>query len=223
MIKLIVNFKVNEQHIEKKDNVYLVNKTKNYLKFCFTFNETWDDYEKYILFHSKEKNYEFILPYDDEMECYGITVPNKVLLGKHFRFSLYGIQIIDEDETRITTNDFRVRLDHSGYTQNIIPIDDDTGIDDVFANIKMLIGEKFDDLLFVEDKVLCISNGEIKKIVPLSFLEEYYTKDESDSLLSNKANLIHNHVTNDVVDFEENVDNDLDIFLTSLTESIRQL
>lgn len=198
MIKLIVNFKINEQHVEKKDNVYLVNKTKNYLKFNFTFNETWDDYEKYILFHSKEKNYEFLLPYDEEMECYSITVPSQILLGKHFRFSLYGIKIIDEDETRITTNDFRVRLDHSGYTQDISSYDDDTGIDDIFTIIQMELDAKADN-------------------------DNVYNKADMALLLLGKSDLNHNHSHNDIVDFEIQVGTDLDSLLDGLTENIRIL
>ena len=62
----------------------------------------------------------------------------------------------------------------------------------------------------------------MKKVLTLPF-EDYYTKDEADSLLDGKAETVHNHVVDDVTDFEENVDMDFDNFLTSLTENIRQI
>ena len=53
------------------------------------------------------------------------------------------------------------------------------------------------------------------------FLDDYYDKTETENLLGEKADNVHNHLTSDLTDFESKVGIDLDSLLESLTENIR--
>ncbi len=51
----------------------------------------------------------------------------------------------------------------------------------------------------------------------------YYNKEEIDGILSSKADLVHKHQHEDIVDWEEEISEDLDLFLFSLTNRIREI
>ena len=222
---VVLNFKIIEQRIVRKNNKYLVNYSQGYLYLSFTFNETWASLKKYIIFKFKDKNYLFELEYDNESKGYLILVPSEVLKGKAFKFNIYGT--MEEDTIFITTKDMTVRLNETGFTTDITTISNEPT--DIVSTIIEKLGNKFDDLVFEEDNVICKSGGDVVKIIPLSFLEDYYTKselytqEETDDLLDGKADLIHNHITDDVTDFDDAVDLDLSNVLGTIAENIRRI
>lgn len=116
---MIIDFTVNRQILHKQSNPCLANDSQNYLALSFTFDSSWEDYEKYAIFTYKGKHYQTLLEYDNEEEAYVQIVPKEVLVGKGFYFTLYGTY---EDE-RITTNQLRIDLLESGYTTDISSID----------------------------------------------------------------------------------------------------
>jgi len=217
-----LEFSIENQIIRRTDTVKVVNKAKNIYRLIFTIaGEKWEDTVKYIIFHFNNENYQYLLNYDSTLEKYSITVPEQVLYGKSFRFTVFGIKQIGEEETRITTRVITVHSLNSGFTTHITTITDEPELD-IVTSLLQKLGTKYDDLIFDDNTLICRSEGEVKKVLTLPF-EDYYTKDEADSLLDGKAETVHNHVVDDVTDFEENVDMDFDNFLTSLTENIRQI
>lgn len=216
-------FEINNQLIKRTDNLKVVNKSKNVYRLNFTITgDKWWGTVKYILFHFNEKNYQYFLEWDENIGAYSILVPEQVLRGKSFRFTVFGIKIIADEDTRITTRMMTIHSLNSGFTTNITTITDEPTSPDILTIVLERVGNKFDDLIFENDNLICKSEGVVKKVIPLHLLETYYTKDETDSLLLNKAELHHNHITNDVIDFTENIDLDFDNFLINLTEKIRQ-
>ena len=182
---MLLHFDVIEQTIMRQQRKHLVNYSKNYLYLSFSFNPTWNDLTKYIIF-KKDENYLYELKYDSENELYVVGVPSHVLETDYFTFTIYGVKIKDNHEIRITTEDIRVKLHRSGYSYSIYGVPEEEGVTDIFT---------------------VLSNG----------LQEVNIK------LNSKADKIHTHYTNDVVDFEASTDYDIERFLDNLTTSIRQM
>lgn len=219
---IILNFEVKKQRIIKKNTEYLVNHTLHFLEFYFTFDEQWDLFSpKYIIFKHNEKNYLNILTYDVDLNKYFVSVPSVVLKGSSFRFTIYGTLYVSGFEERITTQEVTIKLHDSGFTTKFDNIQSNDDVD-IFTSLLDNLNTKFDDLIIEDDNIICKSEGTIVKVIPLSvFLDDYYNKSEADTLLNDKANLSHSHMVIEVVDFEDNVDVDLNVFLDSLTENIR--
>jgi len=219
-----LHFEIKNQLIVRTDTTQVVNKSKNIYRLNFTITgDEWWSTVKYIIFHYNEENYQYMLEWDVDAEAYSIIVPEKLLRGKSFRFSVFGIKILANEDTRITTRMMTIHSLSSGFTTNITTITDEPTSPDILTTVLERLGNKFDDLVFEEDNIICKSEGVVMEVVPLHLFETFYTRDETDSLLSQKAEVIHGHVVNDVSDFEENVNMDFDNFLTSLTENIRQI
>ena len=128
-------FEVTGQKMIRTDEEYIVNKSKNYLRCCFTFDASWDDYEKFVIFHSDGKDYNFLLEGDS------VIVPSEVLQKRHFHLSLYGVKYIDSVEQRVTTNVQSVKLDHSGYTADVCSVDEGFDVDIIARMYSLLQGK----------------------------------------------------------------------------------
>lgn len=218
---IVLNFDVKKQRVIKKNTEYLVNHTKNFLEFSFTFDELWDGLTKYIIFKYNEKNYLNILTFNEESEKYGTVVPSNVLKGSMFRFTMYSVFMVAGSEERITTQEVTIKLHDSGFTTNIHSVSDEDSVD-IFTTLFDNLGTKFDDLIIEDENIICKSEGTIIKVIPLSvFLDDYYDKSETENLLGEKADNVHIHLTTDVSDFENKVGIDLDALLDSLSENIR--
>lgn len=171
----MLSFSVINQELVRTDDLYLVNKIQNYVQIEFTFDgKEWEDIDKYVIFTTKKKNYS--IPLGNKMIC-NTKVPYQVLRHNKFYVSVFG-------GNRITTNEVKVVMDISGYTENIQPIDDDAP-KDIFQVIQDRLNIKFDDMEYKNGNLICYSEGEIQKIVPLTNLEfqDYYTKDEVEKKL----------------------------------------
>ena len=150
MIKLqeIIYVKLEDQELtlRKCTRTPFYTESLNYLALQFNFDEVWQNLDKYIIFKNRNGNYEY--PIDSEV----MSVPNFLLEEEEFSITCVGY----DEETRITTNEGKVTLKLSGFTDEIDSYEDD--VEDVYH---VILG-KFTD---------------------------YYTKDETQELLTEKTSV----------------------------------
>ncbi len=107
-----VKFDVYKRKI-KNPNSYLVNSSKNYIKFKFIFNNRiWIGLDKYIIFKYKEKK--MIRYLGNECVC-EIDVPNELM---EYNFIKFKIQGKDDDYEVILTKSLVIPLEKSGFTED---------------------------------------------------------------------------------------------------------
>lgn len=113
---MTLEFIVNKQFLTKHKSQVgqkVVADSKNYLKAKFHFqSDEWKEQICYALFKWQGETYKKILGADEEVdfdECY---VPEEVIHSPGFTVSCYC-------GDRITTNEVRVDVTSSGYTENI--------------------------------------------------------------------------------------------------------
>lgn len=114
---MTLEFIVNGQSLTKHRNQSsqkVVADSRNYLKALFHFqSEEWQDQICYALFTYNGETYKMILGAEEDLawnECY---VPAEVISAPGFTVSCYC-------GDRITTNEVRVDVVSSGYTENIV-------------------------------------------------------------------------------------------------------
>jgi len=113
-----LNFKVENQKLIKIEHKYLVSQSDNYIRLKFDFRTVdWNNMDIFVLLKN-EDNETFQFSYDKEK---GIVVPYPVVKNKHFYVSVYGVN----DNYRITTNELKVKLFTSGYTQDLSSLDEE--------------------------------------------------------------------------------------------------
>lgn len=98
-----ISFSITEQHITASPISDLVGNTRNYVKAEFTFSSEWDDMLKVAIFTANSKQYDVII---ENGEC---MVPGIAMSGEYFDVGVCG----GADETRLTTDTCRVRVDES--------------------------------------------------------------------------------------------------------------
>lgn len=106
-------------HKLKKESVKVYpNKSNNYLRLFFDFiTGDWDNVTKFIILKNhKNKAYQFSYDVD------GLKVPVDILNGNRFYVTVYGVN--NDEELRITTNEVRIGLVGSGFTNNIESIEE---------------------------------------------------------------------------------------------------
>lgn len=176
----MIELDITNQKLEIVDTKYLVNKSHNYLKIKFNFNTSdWIDRTKFCLLQNNERvTYQFLI------ENGKVIIPSSVLKGKYFKISVYGVA---EDNSRITTNQIRMKLAESGYTDEISPVDD-VGRD-VFIVIFEILETKlsFDDidLAFDVESFNPIANSVVANALNL------------------KSDIRHHHTANEVSGIDE--------------------
>lgn len=217
-----LNFKVKGQKLQLLNrSCRLVNKTNEYIHLNFTFEGAdWESNTKYaILNDSKDNSYLFRI-YDDEP----IIVPSIIVSGNYFIVGAYGVTPSAEDDIRVTTNVYQIRLKGSNYTTELTPIEYETK--DVISDLYDKLDLKLNITDYVVDSSLDatstnpVQNKVIKEalehVTPTNLARVAYTGDFQD--LSNKT---HTHVSNDVTDLENTIDNDVDLFCRTLADMIR--
>lgn len=114
---MTLDFIVNGQSLTKHKNQNsqkVVADSRNYLKATFHFqSEEWQNQICYALFTIQGETYKMVLGADEALswnECY---VPEEVIHAPGFTVSCYC-------GDRITTNEVRVDVVSSGYTDNIV-------------------------------------------------------------------------------------------------------
>ena len=107
-----IKFNVYKRKI-KNPNPYLVNNSKNYVKFKFIFNDkNWIGLDKYIIFKYKEKK--MIRYLGNECVC-EIDVPNELMKYNFIKFKIQGK---DDDNEVILTKSLVIPLEKSGFTED---------------------------------------------------------------------------------------------------------
>lgn len=114
---MTLDFIVNGQNLTKHKNQNsqkIVADSRNYLKAVFHFqSDEWQNQICYALFTIQGNTYKMILGADTDLgwnECY---VPEEVIHAPGFSVSCYC-------GDRITTNEVKVSVVSSGYTDNIV-------------------------------------------------------------------------------------------------------
>ena len=174
---MILNFTVYEQKLRRTDDNYIVNLSKEYLECQFNFpTSDWEGLEKYATFTVKGRSYRFKLDNEDK-----VRVPNDVLVYKYFYIKLHGLT--QNEDTLITTDELIIILKVVD-NKPLLSIPTDESVEDVITVLKNKINEKVDHFEINGKQLLCYSGETIIQIIPLSFLDDYYDKDEIHSLLN---------------------------------------
>ena len=122
-----LEFEIENQQLNRKDDQIIVNGTVKYVECSFEFiTSEWEGVAKYAIFKN-ETHQNFCIPLGDECNC-TCTVSGKVLKGDFFRVTVFGI-INDE---RITTTERTVLLVRSGFTCNFESVGEESG--DIFSS-----------------------------------------------------------------------------------------
>ena len=178
-----LTFDCQNDLLKRTDSHLVINSSIHIIKIKITFNDEWHEMGKNIIFKSdNNKRYSVYLGSDDIIDCY---IPPEVLEGHSFTMSCYGTT----DTKRLTTNQITVTLMLSGYTNKAKRLVANSY--DKFEDIGIYlqkIDKKYDDIDLKEDKLICSSEGEVKKIINLGVLvlNNYYTKTYIDEKLSTK-------------------------------------
>lgn len=159
---MILDFRINNQRLERLDNNYLVNLSNNYIKCRFSFmSEDWENLNKYITFNSKTNNYRYPLNNQDNL----LIVPNELLRGKYFHVKAYGYN--QEEELLITTNDVIIVLDTvDDDPLTIIPTNE--GFEEVINWLSEKINSKVTHFKVEGRKLLCYKDKQIIQIIPIN-------------------------------------------------------
>lgn len=183
---IVIDYEIQNQLIRQvNEKPYLVNNSRNYLKLNFKFkSEDWKDLNKFIIFKitngfdKKTKNYIEVLGNEDSSS---IIVPSYAIKNNFLIFTVFGENL----DYRITTKEVVVVMKKTGYTSNVDIYDDD----DPDINVFTYLMERIDGSLHtidIEDNNMFLYNdkGEMLKMIPLDFLENYYNKQEIDEKFS---------------------------------------
>ena len=183
---IVIDYEIQNQLIRQvSEKPYLVNNSRNYLKLNFKFkSEDWKDLNKFIIFKitngfdKKTKNYIEVLGNEDSLS---IIVPSYAIKNNFLIFTVFGENL----DYRITTKEVVVVMKKTGYTNNVDIYD----YDDPDINAFTYLMERIDGSIHtidIKDNNMFLYNdkGEILKIIPLDFLENYYNKQEIDEKFS---------------------------------------
>lgn len=172
---MILKFEIHNQKLIRKDEVYLVNLSQEYLKCEFRFSSEWESLTRYVTFSVKGRHYRF------EITGSQVKVPNDVLKYKYFYIRVHGTD--SNGEQVITTDELIILLKISGHNNELSP-SGDVEVTDVLTLVKAKLKEKIDHLVLNEHNLVCYSEGEIVEIIPFDFLQNYYDKSEVNDLLN---------------------------------------
>ena len=172
-------FNIDNQRIITANSRYVVADSREYLTARFVFSGDWDGCTKTAIFAGKDGTYEVLLTND---EC---TVPHEVLTGR-FGVSVFGIS----GNTRITTDTAYIAVHQSGFAEGETPADPTPT---VYEQLLKAIDESGQDskaAIEKESETRAAADAELKENkADKTELDSYYTKTETDGLLSDKADV----------------------------------
>lgn len=142
-----LKFVVNKQRlILKSGGNHVINKSNNYLKLYFNFTSSeWLTFENFCIIQDSKNSYLYHIE-DSETP---VILGSQMLQGKYFIVGVYGVHIHDETQIRATTNVYKVNMGESNYTNNIVPIDEETK--DIIADLYSKITQINHELLTKAD------------------------------------------------------------------------
>ena len=208
----------------------------------FTFeNEDWDDKQKFVTFSVKKKQYTSSLNAENG---YSSPIPYAALTNCIINVKVHCDDIITRNQISLVVSQPKNEI--------IYECKEQTDYHDAYADAFNQIGTKFDNVQLDGDDMVFYANGEEISRVSLGIIghQANWTETDESSVeyIKNKPNIInnfryendnliclennevrqtvslrHNHQSTDVVDFDEEVDVDLNNLLISITENIRSL
>ena len=187
-----LNFTVEGQVLSRTDETIIANFSQNYIYAVFTFIDDFvKDVEKKVIFkNSNNTAYMCILENDRCM------IPAEAMSGTHFT-----ITVVMGD--RLTTNQIRVHMEHSGYSMNIHQSSSSSDfVTFIFEELDKKADKGHTHLI---DDIDGLSDD----------LEGIHTG------LDNKSDLGHTHSSSDVTDLEDTIGVDVKRALQTLKNSIR--
>ena len=187
---MILNFKVENQKLERCNEEFIVNNAHNYQSVNIQFNTNdWEEYEKFVILKNSDRE-AYLFHYDDTE----IILPYSIVKGTRFSISCYGV---DENQNRITTNEISILLNESGYTTDIseIPPEEEDIIADIYNKLrnKSEIGHNHT----IED-IIDLPNIPVK-ISDLINDSDFIEKSETTGLIKNDGSIDTNHYLSDAV------------------------
>ena len=100
-----LEFKIENQSLERIDDNKAVDLSNNYLECGFSFSEDWDDFARFVIFRCNKKSYRVAI---EDTSCF---VPYDVLKADKFLITVYGVK----EDVRITTNYLWIHLRKSAF------------------------------------------------------------------------------------------------------------
>lgn len=187
-----LNFVVEGQVLSRTDETIIANLSQNYIYAVFTFLDDFvQNVEKKVIFkNSNNTAYMCILENDRCM------IPSEVMVGTHFT-----ITVVMGD--RLTTNQIRVHMEHSGYSMNV---HQSSSSSDFVTFILEELDKKAD-------------KGHQHIIGDVDGLSDDLESIHSD--LNNKSDVGHTHIVDDVVGLEDDMGVEVKRAFQTLVSSIR--
>lgn len=209
----------------------------------FTFEgEDWQDKEKFVTFFVKNKKYTASLGFENECES---PIPFAALIGCIINIKVHAEDIITRNQVSLVVLQPKEQIIYDCQKQE--------DYHDVYVEAFNQISTKFDEVRLENNELIFYSSGKKVSQISLANIERKQsnwkeTDENSSQYIQNKPSVInnfryendnlicleddeikqtvslrHNHQSTDVVDFDEEVDIDLNSLLISITENIRSL
>ncbi len=209
-----LEFNVNNQIIKRIDSEKVISKSRNIYTAIFNFIDTTEnlfiDENIFVIFQDSwgKRKTIFLGKYNSALSC---NVPNDVLKGTYFKISIYAGDLV-------TTNIVTIPLIESNYS-TCDTIQEEDYYKDIFVEIFNQLDAKVDKIKINGNYLEIYKENVLIESIWMDTVNEEFVRD----LIDDKAEKIHQHITDDVSDFEEKVEIDLDVLLDGLTETIRQI
>lgn len=227
MVKLELKFKITNQLLKRKDKEEIVQKSRNLVIASFIFTDEWNDQDKFVIFKdSHDRTTTMRLGKTLVETC---VVPSGVLKGRYFTVSVYAGDLITTNAVTIyllsSTYENQGCHHHRHYEK------------DVFVEIFESLEGKVDDIVFSDDSLQFWGNDELIQSISLpyanktsinSWMAETNAQLEAinDSIeeiqgqLLLKSDIGHSHSKDDIVDFDDEIDENIEGLLGTLTEAL---
>ena len=235
MVKLELQFVINNNLLTRVDNEKVIKDNRNPIDSTFNFDESWNDCEKFVLFRDDRgrQRREYL---GKAGSIFSIPVPYDMTKSRYFTVTVYA-------EGSITTNSVivyfledcvrhyqRGKVHHHKHKHDHYDPHEEK---DIFVDIYEQIHSCFDSIEFHENTLEFFANRELTYSVRLPFADETTVRAwmaESDmrniqieQALANKADKNHTHTKDDVTDFDDELDSNIDSLVSDLTDSILNL
>ena len=172
-----LRFEIENQKLTISTKEFIVDKSNKYLNLVFDFiTDDWADTTKFCILKNNTENYLF--PIADNK----VNVPFDAVRDDNIRITVYGIKL---DDTRITTNEIGLLLNHSGYTTDISNIEDLTPT--VAEDLYLKLGQKL-NITDIDAELDINSADPVQNKIILT-------------ALNGKSGVDHKHNVSDVLDF----------------------
>lgn len=199
---MILKYNLSDNRLEKKDPTDFPNHLQDNIVLEFDKNSSLpnDNYYAYIKTPDAVKK----VKVTETGGKYSCELPPFVSHYPFFKVQIMGLV----DEKRFVSNELIVpfrTLDYLDYNRSM----------------NVLFNQKYAIKHTHKDKEQGQDEPTHDEPTPIPIDIDTYNKDELDTLLNEKADLIHQHQAEDITDWDEEVDENIDLLLHNLTNRIR--